>query len=214
METPGSLIRILRPYPQNGEPRASHTARGPHSPNNEFSKVVVPEAGQPLPSPATSSKPYLRARNIKMRIFSPLRKPLQPHTFLTNKRTSTLSPLPPSQTRVECYRQKDCAEPLQSHPAPNLPAKPSLNAIHPQETQPPAFSTALAPSFTCSSPHSPSVSPSHRKSTDSSVVERLVYTELVGGSNPSPCTILLDRLSPTKRATLWGRPSAIGIIPW
>jgi hypothetical protein len=26
------------------------------------------------------------------------------------------------------------------------------------------------------------------QSTDSSVVERLVYTELVGGSNPSPCT--------------------------
>ena len=25
---------------------------------------------------------------------------------------------------------------------------------------------------------------------DSSVVERLVYTELVGGSNPSPCTTL------------------------
>ena len=27
-----------------------------------------------------------------------------------------------------------------------------------------------------------------RPRTDSSVVERLVYTELVGGSNPSPCT--------------------------
>ena len=28
-----------------------------------------------------------------------------------------------------------------------------------------------------------------RKRTDSSVVERLLYTQLVGGSNPSPCTI-------------------------
>ena len=28
--------------------------------------------------------------------------------------------------------------------------------------------------------------------TDSSAVERLVYTEVVGGSNPSPCTIFLN----------------------
>ena len=41
---------------------------------------------------------------------------------------------------------------------------------------------------TCHPPDHAHSSAAHPQCMDSSVVERLVYTELVGGSNPSPCT--------------------------
>lgn len=41
---------------------------------------------------------------------------------------------------------------------------------------------------TCHLPEHAHSSAARPQCMDSSVVERLVYTELVGGSNPSPCT--------------------------
>lgn len=40
--------------------------------------------------------------------------------------------------------------------------------------------------------------------TDSSVVERLFYTQLVGGSNPSPCTTNKPRKFNDLRGLLFG----------
>lgn len=62
--------------------------------------------------------------------------------------------------------------------------------------------------FLLAGPDSPVYIPA-TSCTDSSVVERLSYTQLVGGSNPSPCTINKPRkLDGLRGLLLW--PALIG----